>query len=537
MKEQSDTLVGLIHDAAAQVGPVDGIDGEAMARRAIRHERTRRGVIGGAAALLLVAVATAGTALALQRPVLPAFLPWVQDDGPAEVRSDGLVFELPDDYEEFSPTGDPMWGLDPVIPDDDMEVIEHAPSWVAVDPAQGAPLVGELVGNPVTDVDVPGASAARWSWYSAGDVELPGYWERGDGDGDFVGELDVELTSGAVVRLTMSLTGDDAPQETFERLVESVRVDGAPTGPDEPPSAVQEDLPLLETTEPPAGWARSELHGLTYAAPGDWAPVGAQGDEHPSDTVLLRRPDGTAELEIAVADRLENTESLADIASFPNFYRFELADADASTVLVERFDGEYRAYAEVRRAGGRSYTVNLSGYAGAGNLDGELTAILGGLGFGPGATEGAPGYEALDPAEPLLQDPPADWEPATFEGIRLALPPGLRSDEGSWGVWSSDSPDTWEDLSFELWDAEAYDQPVALEERGYRYEPRGTTRGTVTVGTDDQTGEPTFLGRATFHLTADGRKAFTVRYEGAGATEERWWQILASLDAAGLTSS
>jgi hypothetical protein len=59
----------------------------------------------------------------------------------------------------------------------------------------------------------------------------------------------------------------------------------------------------------------------------------------------------------------------------------------------------------------------------------------------------------------------------------------------------------------------------------------------VTVGTSTETGEPTFLGHATFWLTADGRKSFEVRYEGSAATEERWWQILTSLDAADLSVS
>ncbi len=267
MKEQSDTLVKLIHDAAGQVGPLDGIDGEAMARRAIRHERARRGVIGGAVVIVLAALGTVGTAWLSERPLLPALLPWVHDAS-AEVRSDGLVFEVPDGYEEFSPTGDPMWGLDPVIPDEeDMDEVAYAASWVAVAPAEDALLAGELIGNPVADVDVPGAAAARWSWYSAGDVSVPGYWERGTGDGDFVGELDVELSDGTVVRLTMSLTDDATPQDTFERLVRTVRVDEGFAGPDDSSTTVQEDLPLIESTDAPESWERTEFNGLTYAAP------------------------------------------------------------------------------------------------------------------------------------------------------------------------------------------------------------------------------------------------------------------------------
>ncbi|MEV0950986.1 hypothetical protein [Promicromonospora sp. NPDC050249] len=534
MKEQSDILVKLIHDAAGQVGPLDGIDGEAMARRAIRHERTRRGVIGGAVAIVL---AVLGTALwVAERPALPAGLPWTRDA--AEVRSDELVFELPEGYEEFTTTGDPMWGLDPVIPNES-EAMEgqnaYAPSWIATAPAEDAPLVGELVGNPVTDVDVPGAVSARWSWYSADDVSLPGYWERKPGDGDFVGELDVELHTGTVVRLTMSLTDDESPQDTFERLVRTVEVDGEVVAPDGPPATIQEDLPPIETTDAPESWAGAEFHGLTYAAPGDWTAVDGEGAEHPADTLLLRRPDGKAELQLAVADRLENFES-GGALDLPGLYRFELADADVSIVRTERFDGEYRAYIEVRRADGRSYMVNLSGYPGAGDLEDDLAALLGSLGFTEESKEGATAYDKLDSADPLLQDPPSDWRPETFEGIRLKLPPELKSDEGTWGIWTSDSDDTWEELLITPWDMEAYDQPLGLDENGYRYEPPGTARGVATVGTSTDTGEPLFLGRSAFYLTPDGRNAFEVRYEGSGATEERWWQILASLDATDLTS-
>jgi hypothetical protein len=190
----------------------------------------------------------------------------------------------------------------------------------------------------------------------------------------------------------------------------------------------------------------------------------------------------------------------------------------------------------VRRAGGRGYIVNFFGHPGAGDLDDDLAALLGSLGLTAASKDGAIAYDDLDPADPLLQDPPSDWEPVTFEGLEMSLPQELKSDEGSWGIWNSDSPDSWEDLSISLWDLEAYEQPFDLDESGYRYEPPGTTRGVVTVGTDPEAGE-SFLGHATFWLTADGRKSFEVRYEGSGATEERWWQILASLDAGDLDVS
>jgi hypothetical protein len=536
MTEQNDTLVKLIHDAAGRVGPVDGIDGEVMARRAIRRERTRRGVIGGAVGVAVVALGAVGTIWFVERPALPAFLPWVHSPDGAEVRSDGLVFEVPDGYEEFTTTGDPMWGIDPVIPDDeDTSQNAYAPSWVAVAPAEDAPLAGEQIGNPVSEVDVPGAVTARWSWYLAGDVAVPGFWERGTGDGDFVGELDVERGDGTVVRLTMSLTEDATPQDTFERLVRTVSVDEEFAEPDNPSQTVQENLPPIESADVPQSWEQAEFHGLTYAAPEDWTAVGGQDAEHPADTLLLQRPDGSAEVQLSVTDRLENHESGGDL-ELPDFYRFELADADVSTVLIERFDGEYRAYIEVRRAGGRSYMVNLFGYPGAGDLDDHLAATLGSLGFTTASKAGATAYDDLDPVGPLLPDPPPGWEPVTFEGLHLRLPEELKSEDGTWGIWNSSSADSWEELSISLWDLEAHDQPVDLDENGYRYEPPGTARGTAAVETSTETGEPTVLGRATFHLTADGRKAFEVRYEGPGATEERWWQIVASLDAAGLTS-
>lgn len=539
MKEQSDTLVKLIHDAAGRVGPLDGIDGEAMARRAIRHEHTRRGVIGGAAAIALVALGTAGTIWFVERPALPALLPWFSNSG--EVRSDGLVFEVPDGYEEFSPTGDPMWGRDPVIPDElDMESLPLAESWVAVDPVDGVPLVGEQVGNPVVDAEVPGAVAAKYSWYSADDTGAPMAGDLTAEVGDFVGELDVELADGTVVRVTMKLHDDATPQATFERLVDTVRTDGEYEGPETLPMVPQEDLPLLEAGEVPASWRQAEFHGLRYAVPEDWEA--GPGAENPGDTLILKRPDGKVELRMELTDHLmylDNAEIAAEYAElgedFGDYYRFDLADADVSQVLIERFDGEYQAYIEVRRAGGKGYQVNLFG-SGAGDLDGDLAATLGSLGFTAASADDATAYDELDSADPLLRDPSSEWEPVTFEGLEMRLPQELKSEDGTWGIWNSRSADSWEDLSIALWDQDAYDEPFDLRESGYRYEPPGTVRGVVTVGTDAETGEH-FLGRATFWLTVDGRKSFDISYEGPGATEERWWQMLASLDAAGLNVS
>ncbi|GHH73527.1 hypothetical protein [Promicromonospora soli] len=538
MKEQSDTLVKLIHDAAGQVGPLDGIDGEAMARRAIRHERTRRGVIGGAVAIVLVTLGTVGTAWITERPLLPAVLPWMHD----EVRSDGLVFEVPDDYEEFSPTGDPMWGLDPVIPGElDMDSLPSAESWVAVDPVDGVPLVGRQVGNPVVDTEVPGAVAAKYSWYTADGAGEPMADELTADAGDFVGELDVELVDGTVVRVTMKLHDDATPQATFERLVGTVRIDEEYEGPETLPMIPQEDLPLLKTGEVPASWREAEFHGLEYAVPGDWGT--GLSAENVGETQILKRPDGKVELRMELTDHLmylDNAQMAAEYAELGDelgdYYRFDLAGSDVAQVRIERFDGEYQAYIEVRRAGGRGYIVNFFGRPGAGDLDDDLAALLGSLGLTAASKDGAIAYDDLDPADPLLQDPPSDWEPVTFEGLEMSLPQELKSDEGSWGIWNSDSPDSWEDLSISLWDLEAYEQPFDLDESGYRYEPPGTARGVVTVGTDPETGE-SFLGHATFWLTADGRKSFEVRYEGSGATEERWWQILASLDAGDLDVS
>jgi hypothetical protein len=540
MNEQSDTLVKLIHDAAGQVGPLDGIDGEAMARRAIRHERARRGVIGGAAAIALVALGTAATAWFADRPVLPAILPWGSD----EVRSDGLVFELPADYEEFSPTGDPMWGPDPVIPGElDMDSQPSAESWVAVDPADGVPLVGSQVGNPVVDTEVPGAVAAKYSWYTADGDGSPMAGDLTADAGDFVGELDVELADGTVVRVTMKLHDDATPQDTFERLVDTVRIDEEYEGPETLPMIPEEDLPLLEAGEVPASWRQAEFNGLEYAAPEDWTAAGGLDLENPGDTLILERPDGKVELQMELTDHLmylDNAQMAAEYAELGDelgdYYRFDLADADVAQVRIERFDGEYQAYIEVRRAGGRGYMVNLFGRPGAGDLDDDLAAVLGSLGFTAASKEGATAYDELDPADALLRDTPSDWEAETFEGLEMRLPQGLESGEGTWGIWNSDSEDSWEDLSISLWDLEAYEQPFDLDESGYRYEPPGTTRGVVTVGIDPETGD-TFLGHATFWLTADGRKSFEVSYAGSGATEERWWQILASLDAGDLDVS
>jgi hypothetical protein len=403
------------------------------------------------------------------------------------------------------------------------------------------PLVGSQIGHPVVDTEVPGAVAAKYSWYVVdGDGSLMAD-ERTADAGDFVGELDVELADGTVVRVTMKLHDDATPQATFERLVDTVRIDEEYEGPETLPMIPQEDLPLLEAGEVPASWREAEFHGLQYALPGDWDT--GPSAENVGRTQVLKRPDGRVELRMELTDHLtylDNARMAAEYAEtgdeLGDYYRFDLAGSDVAQVRIERFDGQYQAYIEVRRAGGRGYMVNLFGRPGADDLDDDLAALLGSLGFTAASKDGATAYGDLDPADPLLQDTPPDWEPVTFEGLEMSLPQELRSDGGSWGIWSSDSPDSWADLSISLWDLEAYEQPIDLDESGYRYEPPGTTRGVVTVGMDTETGEG-FLGQATFWLTADGRKSFQVTYAGLGATEERWWQILASLDAAGLDVS
>ncbi|GAB3161204.1 hypothetical protein GCM10027059_10790 [Myceligenerans halotolerans] len=545
MKEQSNDLVQLIHDAAGRVGPLDGIDGESMAHRTIRRERVRRRAIGGAVAVLVV-LGTAGTIwFAEGRPALPALLPWVQDpSAPVEVRADGLVLEVPAGYEMFNPVGDPMWGPDPVIPHElDMESLPSAESWVAVEPVDGVPMVGRQVGNPVVDTEVPGAVSARYSWYTAdGDEGLMAGDLEADA-GDFVGELDVELADGTVVRVTMMLHDDATPQTTFERLIDTVRIDEEYDGPETSPMIPQADLPLLEAGDVPASWRQTEFHGLEFAVPGDWETSGGPAaEENPGDTLRFKRPDGDVELWLALEEHLmylDNAEMAAEYAELGEdlpYYRFELPGADVSQVRIERFDDYYRAYIEVRRAGGRGYTVNLFGDRGATDLDDDLAAVVGSFGFAEASKDGDPAYDELDPVDPLLQDPPSDWRPVEFEGLRMRLPEDVKGEDGTWGIWNNHSADSWQDLSIGLWDLEAYEQPFDLDLNGYRYEPPGTTRGVVTVGTDAETGEH-FLGHATFWLTADGRKSFEISYEGAGATEERWWQILASLDATDLDVS
>lgn len=508
MKEQSDSLVTLIHDAAGRVGPVAGIDGETMARRAIRHERTRRGVIGGAVALAVAAVLTVGGLVATGRQALPAG--WPFGDGWHDVSGGGLLLSVPSDWEAYDQgEGYPSWGSDEQDGPFDPAEVTSAVTVVPLDEGDSpSGSDGDMV-----ETDVPGAVSARYLMVDEG-------WGGGP-----EGVLDVELDSGRTVQVLVVLPDAPDSAQMFERLVDGVRVD---------PDATEDDLDIeglvLDVIEEhPADWAVHEHQGLSFAVPGDWVEdelSATREDNRP--TVSVDDADGELRLQVTTS----GVSSVPD-EEFGYAYGLELPPgADRAGAELDPQDGTLHAFIEVRRAEGRTYSIDVYVPEGA-DGDQVVSTIAGSLEFTPEAGD-LPAYEDLIDAQALVDAAPAvpqDWVVVSdLPDLRLRVPAdwvGVGED----GELVREAPgDEYEGVGASIEEAGILgngDIPVG----GYRLDVPGAERVTVRMTDYTAYGEDeaaAFNARAEVELP-DGRFV-QLTYDGPPDSGERFWQMLGTLE-------
>jgi hypothetical protein len=517
MNEHSDNLVKLIHDAAGQVEPLDGIDGDRMARRAIRHERVRRGAIGGVMALAVAALVTVGGLVAGGKQVLPgAWFSGDVPDGWTEVSAAGLTLGVPPDFEPYEAMGDvSAWGIDP---EDEGDWGMIAASSVMVLPAADDEPLPEEYGRPV-EVDVQGAASAEYAW------------QKGGESGEFVGELHVGLESGRTVRVFVLLTDAPEPERTFEQLVDTVRVDR---------SFDESDLPVYEDERQtldvildlPADWQVQEHQGLRFGVPGDWV----------EDDVSAARDDRWADLSMNdAAGEFRMQVSAVPIPQEPDEdfgYSTDIVEpppgADRMGVEMDAQEDELRASIEVRREGGRAYYIDLRLPPGE-DSDRVVRTIAGNLEFTTEADE-VPSYEDLEDARTLVDDAPGvpeNWVTVDGQGFSLRVPPD----------WAA--PDDTEDDEIVL-DSPAGDEPGeslnasvveagvtgygAIPIGGYRLDVPGAEQTVIRMGDYTAYGEGELFSAFVEATLADGSH-LTLGYDGPGAeSEERFWQILGTLE-------
>ncbi|MGW8568213.1 hypothetical protein [Isoptericola sp. NPDC055881] len=506
MTLQDDFLAELQH-AAGQVGPVTGLDGAAMGRRAVRRVRARRAALTGVGALAAVGVvAGAGLLPGGTTTIDPA-----AHDVPAgwtPVAVGGVRLAVPPGLE---PTTAGVW-------EDDRD--EGEQSFVQVQPADDLALVPTGSGLTPVDVDVPGARSARYVTQDFSDV--PSMVQ------DFDGTLQVVSETGDVVQVTLVWRDADEGEDLFTDLVRSVSVDE-----DAPPLPSAEGVAELRPLEGfvagvPDGWRTAELAGLEYAAPRGWADDRGVAEAFPAGSeTRSANADGSASLTVRQA--AEFAAWPGSIASSPldPASTFPLDGADVVQVETRSEDGVERATAHVRRAGGRGYVVTVETPATA---DGRALALqlLGTLGFAAEA-ERVPG--AQDLPELPTSAVPAGWRETSSGvlGLRLALPPGWAQVPPPDGVdWSAGGPR--ETVTAVTEPGDALD---AVPTAGYRYDVPGADAVVVRLG-DDVTSEglPCFLGTVELRR---GDDAVVLSYSGprGAASQERFGNLVRSLRVTG----
>ncbi|WP_036970386.1 hypothetical protein [Promicromonospora kroppenstedtii] len=508
MKEQNDTLVSLIHDVADQVGPVAGIDGETMARRAIRHERTRRGVIGGVVTLAVAALVTVGGMMATGKQVLPAG--WPFGDGWHEVSGGGLILSVPSDFEAYDQgEGYPSWGTDGQEGPFDPAEVTAAVTVMPLDEGD-SPSESD---SDLVEIDVPGAASAQYLLVEEG-------WDAGP-----QGMLEVELESGRVVQVIVVLP--DAPESAslFERLVEGVRVD---------PDATEADLdiqgPALDVIEEhPADWAVQEHQGLSFAIPGDWVEDDLSAAREGNwPTVSMDDADGELRLQVTTSGA-----SLVPDDEFGHTYEMALPPgADRAGAELDPQDGTLHAFIEVRRAEGRTYTIDVYVPEGA-DGDRVVSTIAGSLEFTAEA-EDLPSYEDLPDGRALVDAAPPvpeDWVVVSdLPDVRLRVPADWTS-LGEDGELVREAPgDEYEGVGVSVEEAGILgngDIPVG----GYRIDVPGAEQATVRMTDYTAYGEEeaaAFNARVEVELP-DGRFV-QLGYDGPPGSDDRFWQMLGTLE-------
>jgi hypothetical protein len=473
---------------------------------------------------VVLAVLTVGALVACGEQVLPAGLS-PSGDVPAgwtEVSGTGLTWGVPPDFEPIEGAwGVPAWGVDPESDAD----VDIAASMVMVLPLpldNDSTLAEEY--DQVVETEVPGAASAEYAWRTA------------DGSGDFEGALDVALESGRTLRLILTLTEMPEPEGTFEQLVGTVKVDQSF---DESTLAMPEDeQPTLDVVEElPSGWEVQEHQGLRFAVPEDWVEddtSAARDDRWPA--VSMNDPAGEFRLKVTVLSSAFDSDE-----DHSYMYVFEPppgADRAGAELTPDR--GTLTAWLEVRKAGGRTYSIDLQVPEGE---DGDriVSTVAGNLEFTTEADD-VPSYPDLADARPLIDEAPEvpeDWVVVEGNGFSLRVPqewadPGATQD----GEVLLNAPSDPSDVGpGESVDASLIEPGVTgfdeIPIGGYRLDIPGADQATIRMGDYTEYGEAeakAFNAHVEIRL-ADGSHLMVGYDGGAGPEfEERFWQILGSLE-------
>ncbi|WP_454852954.1 hypothetical protein [Promicromonospora soli] len=506
-------------DAAGQVGSLEETDGAAREARVNRRQRARRGVLGGVVVLAVLALVAVGALVAGGKQLLPAG--WgPSGDAPSgwtEVSEAGLTLAVPQDFERFDEMG-VGWIVEP---EQDDEFGDYSAVFVQPWPLSDESPFPETYGQAV-ETEVTGAASAEYAWTSEEDAL-----------GDLEGALDVELESGRTVRLMIVLADVPDPEGMFEQLVGTVQVDPSF---DESTLAMPEDeQPELDVVEGlPSGWDVQEHQGLRFAVPEDWV------EDDTSAARDARWPavsmnDAAGEFRLKVTALSSTFDSDEDHSYM---YVFEPPPgADRAGAELTPDGGTLTAWLEVRKAGGRTYSIDLQVPEGE-DGDRVVSTVAGSLEFTAEA-EDLPAYADLADARPLIDaapEIPEDWVVVEGSGFSLRVPPdwadpGATQDgEVLLNSQSGTGPDEHVDASLVEPGVTGFDEiPIG----GYRLDIPGADQAVVRMGDYTEYGEAdAFNAHAEIRL-ADGSHLMVGYDGGAGPEfEERFWQILGSLEIA-----
>jgi hypothetical protein len=504
-----------IQHAADQVGPVSGLDGAAMAHRAVRRGRTRRAALTTLGAFAAVGVVGGSWALLApeQTPLMPAS--GGTPDGWVPVAVGGLALAVPPEL-EWSAEG--RWEVDGPAPGKGDE------SFVQVTTAgEDAPLVPPGSDVEPVDVEVGGAESAA---YVVEDFDDPSLVQK------FTGRLQVQLESGEVVQVAVVWLDADQGADVFAHLVGSVSVD--PEGAVLPPAdAVLAPVPLDGVVPGvPDGWREADLAGLTFAVPPQWQDDEAAAEEFPAgDTARATSADGTSSITVVRAAGADGWPESIAIPGTPAS-TFPVEGADVVQVTSSTDDGVFRSTVHLRAEGGLGYIVDV---AVPDTVDGRAQSLqlVGALGLTSGA-QAAPGPDGFPEFDTVAT--PADWSAERWQDLRLALPAG-------WTTASSPEVDArWvpgAGASGESVTVMTAPADVAVDQvspSGYRVDVPGADQAVVRFGrTTDVDGQPVFLGQV--DLTR-GDEVVVVEYTAPADADgvdpaERLAMLVDSLDLSG----
>jgi hypothetical protein len=211
--------------------------------------------------------------------------------------------------------------------------------------------------------------------------------------------------------------------------------------------------------------------------------------------------------------------------------------ADRAGAELTPDGGTLTAWLEVRKAGGRTYSIDMQVPAGE---DGErmVNTVAGNLEFTAEADD-LPSYADLADARPLIDDAPEipeDWVVVEGSGFSLRVPPqwadpGATQDgEVLLNSPSGDGPDEHVDAWLVEPGVTGFDEiPVGA----YRLDLPGADQATVRLSDATEYGEADLFSANAEIRLADGSHLMVGYDGGAGPEfEERFWQILGSLEIA-----